>query len=84
MTIPHVHTHNTFLLLQMVIPCLIFLSLRKLCEDNYDTLTRKDFIEYQGPDSKDPLPTRVIAGLSGFAQNTHPTLPTQREVRTCD
>lgn len=50
--------------------------------DNYDTLSKKDFIQHKVPDPKDPLPTHVISGLSGFAQNMNPTLPTQREVRS--
>lgn len=55
--------------------------LRKLLVDNYDTLMKKDFVQHKVPDPSDPLPSHVISGLSGFAQNINRTLPTQREVK---
>lgn len=58
------------------------MHLRKLLVDNYDTLSNKDFIQHKVPDPNDPLPSHVISGVSGFAQNVNRTLPTQREVRS--
>ena len=55
--------------------------IREILKDNYDTLTKKHFVKYRVPNPNDVLPSRVIPGLSGFAQNMHPTLPTQREVK---
>lgn len=73
--------YNNIALLSIL--SIMVLHFRLLLKDNYTTCAKRDFIRHKVVDPNQPLPSHVISGLSGYAQNRYPTLPTQREVREC-
>lgn len=52
----------------------------KLLEDNYDSRTKKDYIQHPPPHSSDPFANSVRPFVSGFSHNLSRTLPTSGQV----
>ena len=68
---------SLFAISQLLLSCR-----RRICGDNYSSVTTKHFVPYKTPDGKEELPMLAHQKQTGFTRQPPLTVPTAREVNT--